>query len=43
MEVVDVVPKSASGEILMRVLRDTGKERSGEKGFVVRDQVKAKL
>jgi acyl-coenzyme A synthetase/AMP-(fatty) acid ligase len=43
IECVDRMPKSVSGSILMRVLRDTRKERSGEKGFVVRDQVKAKL
>jgi 4-coumarate--CoA ligase len=43
VEFVDRMPKSVSGSILMRVLRDTRKERSGEKGFVVRDQVKAKL
>jgi 4-coumarate--CoA ligase len=43
VEFVDRMPKSVSGEILMRVLRDTRRETSGEKSFVVRDQVKAKL
>jgi 4-coumarate--CoA ligase len=43
VEFVDRMPKSVSGSILMRVLRDTRRETSGEKSFVVRDQVKAKL
>lgn len=38
---VGEIPKSASGKILRRVLRD--KERSGDRGIVVRDEAKAKL
>ena len=43
VEFVDVIPKSASGKILRRVLRDRG--RNAEKGAVVRDEVvdRAKL
>ncbi|WPH00539.1 Hypothetical protein R9X50_00336800 [Acrodontium crateriforme] len=36
IEFIDVIPKSASGKILRRVLRD--KSRSGEHGVVVRDE-----
>ncbi|EMC95754.1 hypothetical protein BAUCODRAFT_71669 [Baudoinia panamericana UAMH 10762] len=36
MEFIDVIPKSASGKILRRVLRD--KARSGEHGIVVREE-----
>lgn len=36
VEFVDAVPKSASGKILRRVLKD--KERRGEHGLVVRDE-----
>lgn len=42
VEFIDVIPKSASGKILRRVLRDRAK--SGTRGIVVRDgEVKAKL
>ncbi|KAG9247680.1 hypothetical protein BJ878DRAFT_491646 [Calycina marina] len=43
IEFVNEIPKSASGKILRRVLRDL--ERNGKRGFVVRDEgsVKAKL
>jgi acyl-CoA synthetase (AMP-forming)/AMP-acid ligase II len=41
VEFIDEIPKSPSGKILRRVLRD--KEKSGQKGIVVRDDVKAKL
>jgi 4-coumarate--CoA ligase len=43
VEFIDVIPKSASGKILRRVLRD--KAKAGERGVVVRDEegVKAKL
>lgn len=43
VEFVDVIPKSASGKILRRVLRDQAK--GGDKGVIVRDGVteKAKL
>jgi acyl-CoA synthetase (AMP-forming)/AMP-acid ligase II len=41
VEFVDEIPKSASGKILRRVLRD--KEKSGERGLVVREEAKAKL
>lgn len=40
VEFIDVIPKSASGKILRRFLRD--KSRSGEQGVVVRDAVKEK-
>ncbi|GAB7355392.1 hypothetical protein MBLNU459_g5913t1 [Dothideomycetes sp. NU459] len=40
IEFIDVIPKSASGKILRRVLRD--KSRGGEKGVIVRDAVKEK-
>jgi len=40
VEFIDEIPKSASGKILRRVLRD--KERNGERGVVVRE-VKAKM
>lgn len=40
VEFIDVIPKSASGKILRRVLRD--KSRGGEKGIIVRDAVKEK-
>ena len=40
VEFIDEIPKSASGKILRRVLRD--KERNGERGVVVRE-VKAKI
>lgn len=40
VEFIDEIPKSASGKILRRVLRD--KERSGARGVVVRE-VKAKM
>ncbi|KAK3669892.1 hypothetical protein LTR78_010203 [Recurvomyces mirabilis] len=36
VEFIDVIPKSASGKILRRVLRD--KSRSGEHGVVVREE-----
>lgn len=43
IEFVDEIPKSASGKILRRVLRDL--EKSGKRGYMVRDEgtVKAKL
>jgi len=43
VEFVNEIPKSASGKILRRVLRDL--ERSGKRGFVVRDEntMRAKL
>ncbi|PMD50624.1 4-coumarate-CoA ligase 2 [Hyaloscypha bicolor E] len=43
VEFIDVIPKSASGKILRRVLRD--KAKAGERGVVVQDEegVKAKL
>jgi 4-coumarate--CoA ligase len=43
VEFTDVIPKSASGKILRRVLRD--KEKSGERGLVVKEEerVRAKL
>ena len=43
IEFTDEIPKSASGKILRRVLRD--KARSGKKGAIVRDEVvmRAKL
>ena len=37
---MDAIPKSASGKILRRMLRDRAK--NGEKGTVVRDEVKDK-
>lgn len=40
IEFIDEIPKSASGKILRRVLRDRAKE--GKKGLVVRDE-KARL
>lgn len=40
VEFIDEIPKSASGKILRRVLRD--KERNGQRGVVVRE-VKAKI
>jgi acyl-CoA synthetase (AMP-forming)/AMP-acid ligase II len=40
VEFIDEIPKSASGKILRRVLRD--KEKNGERGVVVRE-VKAKM
>jgi len=36
VEFIDAIPKSASGKILRRVLRD--KSRSGEHGMVVREE-----
>ncbi|KAF2772639.1 acetyl-CoA synthetase-like protein [Teratosphaeria nubilosa] len=36
VEFIDAIPKSASGKILRRVLRD--KDRSGERGVVVREE-----
>lgn len=39
IEIVDEIPKSASGKILRRVLRDVAK--SGKKGVVVRDERRA--
>ncbi|RMY61769.1 hypothetical protein D0863_11174 [Hortaea werneckii] len=36
IEFIDIIPKSASGKILRRVLRDQGKK--GEHGVVVRDE-----
>ena len=41
VEVVDEIPKSASGKILRRVLRDM--QKSGKSGLVVRDEPRAKL
>lgn len=42
VEIVDEIPKSASGKILRRVLRDMAK--AGNKGIIVRDdKVPAKL
>jgi acyl-coenzyme A synthetase/AMP-(fatty) acid ligase len=43
VEFIDIIPKSASGKILRRVLRD--KAKAGKSGVVVRDEegVKAKL
>jgi 4-coumarate--CoA ligase len=42
IEFIDEIPKSGSGKILRRILRD--KERSGnERGVVVRDESRAKL
>ncbi|KAH7313212.1 hypothetical protein BKA65DRAFT_610041 [Rhexocercosporidium sp. MPI-PUGE-AT-0058] len=42
VEFIEEIPKSASGKILRRLLRD--KERAGrDRGVVVRDEVKAKL
>jgi 4-coumarate--CoA ligase len=40
IEFTDVIPKSASGKILRRVLRD--KSRGADKGTIVRDEVAAK-
>ncbi|KAF1979772.1 acetyl-CoA synthetase-like protein [Bimuria novae-zelandiae CBS 107.79] len=42
VEFIPEIPKSASGKILRRVLRD--KEKSGkDRGVIVRDEAKAKL
>ncbi|KAF2134627.1 acetyl-CoA synthetase-like protein [Dothidotthia symphoricarpi CBS 119687] len=41
VEFISEIPKSGSGKILRRVLRD--KERSGKFGMVVRDEARAKL
>lgn len=42
IEIVDEIPKSASGKILRRILRDMAKE--GKKGTIIKDDsVKAKL
>ncbi|KAF2656009.1 4-coumarate-CoA ligase 2 [Lophiostoma macrostomum CBS 122681] len=41
IEFIAEIPKSASGKILRRVLRD--KEKSGKRGVVVKDEAKAKL
>lgn len=41
VEFIPEIPKSPSGKILRRVLRD--KEKSGKFGLVVRDEAKAKL
>jgi 4-coumarate--CoA ligase len=41
VELVDEIPKSASGKILRRVLRD--QHKSNEKGEVIRDAEKARL
>jgi 4-coumarate--CoA ligase len=38
---INEIPKSPSGKILRRVLRD--KEKAGIYGLVVRDEAKAKL
>jgi acyl-coenzyme A synthetase/AMP-(fatty) acid ligase len=38
---IDEIPKSPSGKILRRVLRD--KEKAGKCGLVVRDKAKANL
>lgn len=38
---IEEIPKSASGKILRRVLRD--KERSGDRGIVIKDQAMSKL
>lgn len=35
IEVVDEIPKSASGKILRRILRDMAKQ--GKKGTIIRD------
>lgn len=40
IEFIDAIPKSASGKILRRVLRD--QEKSGSKGTVVKDVIKEK-
>lgn len=42
VEFVEVVPKSASGKILRRLLRDGGKGER-KKGVVVRETERAKL
>ncbi|EDU41434.1 CaiC Acyl-CoA synthetase AMP-forming AMP-acid ligase II [Pyrenophora tritici-repentis] len=41
VEFINEIPKSPSGKILRRILRD--KEKSGKFGLVVKDEVKAKL
>jgi acyl-CoA synthetase (AMP-forming)/AMP-acid ligase II len=41
IEFIGEIPKSASGKILRRVLRD--KEKSGKRGVVVKDEPKARL
>lgn len=41
IEFISAIPKSPSGKILRRVLRD--KEKAGRFGMVVRDEVRAKL
>ncbi|KAF2115195.1 hypothetical protein BDV96DRAFT_493550 [Lophiotrema nucula] len=41
IEFIGEIPKSGSGKILRRVLRD--RERSGERGVVVREEARAKL
>ncbi|RMZ69502.1 4-coumarate- ligase 2 [Pyrenophora seminiperda CCB06] len=41
VEFINEIPKSPSGKILRRVLRD--KEKSGKFGLVVKDEVRAKL
>ncbi|CBY02286.1 similar to CoA ligase [Plenodomus lingam JN3] len=41
IEFIDEIPKSPSGKILRRVLRD--KEKAGQFGMVVRDEERAKL
>lgn len=42
VEFIQEIPKSASGKILRRVLRDKAKS-DGAQGFVVRDEAKARL
>lgn len=41
VEFINEIPKSASGKILRRVLRD--KEKSGKKGVVIKDETRARL
>lgn len=38
VEFVEVIPKSASGKILRRILRDQQKDKEGRKGVVVREE-----
>jgi 4-coumarate--CoA ligase len=41
VEFINEIPKSPSGKILRRILRD--KEKNGQFGMVIKDEVRAKL